>query len=440
MAAATATVAGFVAIPSASASITSVTPTGTFHATSSVQIAVTKDTNHVYPPQQSNMTLTRTGAAYDHWTVSTDPPPPPSPPNLPSTAVYGTFGFANDANGTAVYNPDNPATSTDGPANPGVYDITIDDGTGTPAGPPKQTDTCTQCFTLLPGSPALGLSSVSPNALSQGGSSNITLTGTDFARGITVEVMTPDGSGVDGTINANLNPLNSNGSNTKTPLMTTTTALRRISIPANAPTGARDVRLRGVDGEIGLCHACFTIQGVPLTSVVPTAGTNDPNFSAPGTSSPYHHVVFNGSGAVGTPSLVFEGASAGSASRSDLTVPPVTSSVSNSGSGPVAADYDLRNAAPGIYRPTVTQSNQTVNQCGCLFTVGQPNPASVDNHGMDSDPNTQGDQNSQAQGTTLTYAVTGKNFSKGVKLLATGTGVTNTKVVFTDATHISADW
>ncbi|MDT7544868.1 MAG: hypothetical protein QOE99_978, partial [Actinomycetota bacterium] len=405
VATATAVVAGFLVAPNAQAADTiTLSPNSAFNTETAKTIAVNLGANANSPgyPAGSTVTWTRQGSSpVDSFTTDVDP----GDPSAPTTTV----NFADVANNSGT------ATNLDGPANPGTYNVEIDD----PSGGTFFSDTCTGCFQVLTGG-ALTATSVTPPAVAAGGSANVTVNGSGFARGTTIAVMLPDGSGPDTTITTNGAPTSSTGTAVTSGVTTPTKIQRRWTIGANSATGPRNVVVTNTDGTTATCTACFTVNGAPLTAVSPVAGDNSPN-GAP------VRLTFSGTNLTsGDPSLVFVG-DAGSAAKSDLTIPGTNPSYNGTS---MSADFDLRNAAPGnqVYQPTLTQSDASQNTCSCRFSVAQASQPTV----ASASPNT------QKTGTTQSVRVTGTNFSKGVKITVSGTGVTTTSVTFIDPNHVDA--
>jgi hypothetical protein len=404
VATATAVVAGFLVAPNAQAADTiTLSPNSAFNTeTKTIAIVLGSNANSPGYPAGSTVTFTRQGTTpVDSFTTDVDP----GDPSAPTTTV----NFADVANNSGT------ATNLDGPANPGTYNVEIDD----PSGGVFVSDTCTGCFQVLTGG-ALTATSVVPPAVAAGGSANVTVNGSGFARGTTIAVMLPDGSGPDSTITTNQAPTSSTGTAVTSGVTTPTKIQRRWTIGAGSATGPRDVRVTNVDGTSATCAACFTVNGAPLTAVSPVAGTNDPN-GAP------VRLTFSGTNlSSGEPSLVFVG-DAGSATKNDLTIPGTNPSYNGNS---MSADFDLRNAAPGdqVYQPTLTQSDNSQNTCSCRFSVSQPSQPTI----ASASPNT------QKTGTTQSVRITGTNFSKGVKIVVSGAGVTTTSVTFVDPSHVDA--
>jgi hypothetical protein len=331
----------------------------------------------------------------------------------------------------------------DGPAKPGVYDVTIYNGpidSFTQVVPPgATTDTCQGCFSVFNANP-LALSSMSPSALSQGGAANTTFTGSGFNRGTQIEMLLPNGA-VDTRINANVVPYDAYSDNaegqqacaqdippqtapchieigTRT---TSTSMIRRVEVAADAISGTRNVRLTNTDGATYVCQGCFSINGSPLQAVTPNTVRNDPDNAVV-------RLTFHGTNlsAGATPQLVFTGRTgAGSATR-DLTI--VGTNATHS-SDSVSADFQVGGAAPGteVYQPQLVGADGGVNTCSCRLTVLQLQRPSVSSVAPDNG----------SQGDSRTVTLTGQGLSRGT-VLSFGAGVTTTSVVYGGSTRATA--
>lgn len=336
-----------------------------------------------------------------------------------------TVDIPRDATGSsAVRDPRGEATENfadqganlgnDGPTDAGQYDVTAT-GADDPVVPQVGggTDSCAFCFTVLSPGP-VSVSSVAPNSLRPSAQGNISILGNNFERGSVVEVLLADGS-VDPNVNANNAPTtdNTDAGTAQTEGITTRTELkRRVKLLAAAVPGARDVRVRNLDGNgtTTICAGCFFVAGPALTNVTPKNGDfNDPN-------QPLTTLTFNGPNVTnGVPRLEFAG-TPGSASRSQLTV--IGQDVRGYTGTAITADFDLRNAAPqgNGYQPQVVGSDGIVNACDCRFTVTQriERAPTLTNLDRSDDAGTQKDLK---QGETATFRATGTNFSRGATLV-----------------------
>lgn len=398
-----AVVAGVLAAPGATAApITEVTPSTVVNTSASQALTFRNPT----PLVGGDVVLTRTGAAGD--TITTR-----FVQSAPGTST--TPQPVNFADGGST-------RATDGPANAGTYDAVLRNAGG-------QSDSCTGCFVVAsPGAPTV--SAVSVSGLGQGASGNVTVTGTNFARGSVLQVLRPDGS-VDPDVSVNGNPVDpdqtaAGGSAETTNGNTTSTTLRRRFVVApEAATGPRRLRVVNTDATSEPCTgSCFAVDGAPLTGVTPPGGSNNPSPATPTVT-----VSFRGQGLrTGTPNLSYV-ADPGSATRSDLSIVGTGVRFADDGTS-VTADFDLRNAAPGqdAYQPVLTQSDSSVNACTCRFDVVQTSARAV----------TAVSPATVAAGATQTVSVTGTGFSRGVRVNVSGADVTTTAVRFVSPTRVDA--
>ncbi|MDX6200353.1 MAG: hypothetical protein QOJ79_3504 [Actinomycetota bacterium] len=417
---------GIVLAPPASAgSITRLSPAYGLNNNSSLTITLT--TEDLMNPS-SMVVFERAGAAStsqggDTITGFTDN-------NTPSKNPTVTVDLTDEGSGY-----------DDGPAKPGVYDVTIYNGPVDPftqvVPPGATTDSCKACFNVFNAEP-LALMSLSPNALSQGGAANTTFTGKGFNRGTRIEMLLPNGT-VDTRIDPNVVPYDAYSDNqegqqacaqdippqqapchieikTRT---TSTSMIRRVEVAPDAITGARNVRLTNPDGATYVCQSCFSVNGSPLQAVTPNTVRNDPDNATA-------RLTFYGSNlpAGAKPQLVFVGKT-GSANR-DLTIEGTDPTYT---SGSVSADFHVGGAAPGseAYQPQLVGADGGVNTCSCRLTVVQLQSPSVTNV----------DPNNGSQGQTRTVTVTGQGLSRGT-VLSFGAGVTTTSVVYVDSAHATA--
>ena len=414
VATATAVVAGLAVAPAALAgNITSVSPSFDFNNDDSEILTFTTQSSFSPDPAGAGavtVTMTRTGTTTDSFdnsasTAYTDP-------NHPKAE----FNFKDTGDG-----------ANDGPANPGSYDVKITDNVS------NTTDSCQACFQVLTFG-TLGISSAAPSSVAAGGSADVTFTGSGFARGTKVELLMPGTSTVDpnvtvgaptmtGTPQQCLQLQKAPGCTVENPNRTTnSTLLRKISITTADLSGPRDVRVTNIDGTTATCSGCFTVNGAPLTAVSPSVADNSPS------ATPTVRITFSGTnvpqGAV--PTLAFVG-NAGSSTKDALTLKGTNATYSQNS---VSADFDVRSAAPGVdaYVPTLTAADGSTNTCSCHFSIAQASPPTV----TSLSPNT------MAQSDSRTVTVTGSNFSRGVKIAFSTTGVDVTSVQFVSPTQVKA--
>ncbi|HVE73623.1 MAG TPA: hypothetical protein VNA30_00815 [Mycobacteriales bacterium] len=411
LATASAVVGGFLVAPAALAGTVSVSPNFARNDEATKELIFTTQASFALGGDGS-FTHTRAASSTVNFTI------PPSPTNM--RAPRATVNFTDGGAGIGA----------DGPADAGLYNLRVDSDDPNP--PLGGSDSCASCFTVIPiGEPII--TGATPNSINQGSSNNITFNGANFERNTRIDVLLTTGQ-VDPTVFANGTPLNGTTPITEN-ITTRNTMQRRVTASSSSPTGPRGLRVTNVDGSTAECQNCFQINGAPLTGVRPTAGSNDPDANPALTS-----ITFDGTRIEpGTPKLVFVGANSGSASKAsgELDIVGVNAVFSPSGTS-VTADFDLRNAAPGAsaYQPTVTAANNSVQACGCTFTIVQPRPPTVSS--LDRDPQTAGNQKSQSAGSTAVYTVLGTNFSKGVRIVVGGTGVETTRVEFISPVEVRA--
>ncbi|MCU1672024.1 MAG: Papain family cysteine protease [Frankiales bacterium] len=396
-----------VAAPASAGTISRIDPGTVFNTNASQALTLTAQSTFL----TGNVTLTRQGSAGDSITAAFTPTGPPL-----NKVTTDPINFSDG--GTTF--------ETDGPANPGIYDVTVEGDTPTsPSGAPK--DSCTGCFTVA--SPSVPtLTGISLAGVAQNGAANdVTFSGSSFARGTVIEFL--QNGVVDPTINANQPPVI--GTTTTTNGVTTTSMLRRkVTVGASSVRGPRDVRVRNADGVTSaVCSACFTVNGAPLTSTTPTGGTNNPAPATPTVTITFRGTSLNSATGTATLALVYVG-DAGSSTKNDLTITAQSNTTVFASDGSNAsAEFDLRNAAPGVgaYQPTITRTDGSVNACTCRFDVLQATPPAV----TGVSPKT------QQAGSTQKVTVTGTNFSRGVRV-SFGAGLTTTAVEFVNDKQVNA--
>jgi hypothetical protein len=408
-AAAFALVAGLVIAPAVTAATNGlvVTPGQAFNNESSKDLVF--DGTEADFELGGTATFTRIGGG-PPFDVTIDPDQPPTGPDSNGEA---TADFTDMGNGIGV----------DGPADAGVYAVSAS-GKSDPTGQivTGGNDTCASCFKIDSPGP-IGVTSVAPKSYRPGQKGNVSILGSNFQRGTTIQFLFPDGS-VDPSVTANALPHDSSDAEFDDGITTATEIKRYASVAAGASPGVRDVRVTNLDGTNAVCTACFFVSGASLTSISNPSGTNDPT-GAPVT------ITFNGSNVTnGTPRLEFVG-NPGSATRNNLTI--VGTNVRDYTGTSITADFDLRNAAPSPsgYQPVVEGSGGVINACDCRFTVVQRPERKPTLTSLDSSESTAGIQKDLKQGETKSFTATGTNFSKGATLTFSSTGLTVTGVTFT---------
>ncbi len=316
----------------------------------------------------------------------------------------------------------------DGPADVGSYQVTLTGAAAPFPGAPGGggTDSCPSCFTITPNG-ALTVASISPTSLRPNNGADVTVLGTGFTRGSTLQLLKGGSVDTDLTVGA---PTGGTAAENSDKITTATQLRRHLTVGSGATPGPRDVRVLNPNGTSATLNAAFTVAGAALTSINPAGGDNAP-------TTTLTTLTVNGpSVADGVLTLEFLGAP-GSASRQSLTIP--TTRVSRTSTS-ITATADLSNAAPGVYQPVVRATDGTVNACdsttstGCRFTVVQsrtPTATALDETGDATGK-------SQPAGTSRTFDVTGTNFSKGAAVTVSGTGITTTAVEFVSPTLLRA--
>ena len=127
--------------------------------------------------------------------------------------------------------------------------------------PDGQTSTGNGILTITGGAGGPTISSVSPNALGQGGTRTLTVNGTNFQSGATASV---SGTGV--TV-------------VSTTFVSSTKLTIKVKATATAPVGARDVTVTSGGGS-ATCTGCLTIHPAPVpTSTSPNKGARGATLS-----------------------------------------------------------------------------------------------------------------------------------------------------------------
>ena len=367
-----------------------------------------------------------------------------APTPLPDRSQPGTTNLAdsdgiNDGTTGDRGSTDATIVGRDGPVDAGTYAVSATGNSrGTAPGPVVGggNDTCGGCFTVLsPGKATVN--SVSPTSMRPGTTVNsISLLGNNFERNSTIEVLTSTGL-PDPAIVTNRPPMDPQiDGSSRVPRngISTRTELRRQWVVANnAIPGARDVRVTNLDGNVGVCPACFFIAGPSLSSVTPSsAGTND-------SGQAVTRLTFNGPSVTnGDMFLEFLG-NPGSSPRGALTLTETDPAASNSDGTKITGTFNLSDAAPGVYQPVVRNSSGIVNACdSCRFTIVQRGSRTPTVTALDRVGGGEGIQKTQQQSSTEVFEVTGTNFSRGAQVVISGAGVTTTAVEFVNAGLLKA--
>lgn len=215
-------------------------------------------------------------------------------------------------------------------AAPGPWDVVVTN--------PDGFGTCTRCFTVTATAPPT-VNSVTPDHVGQGATNtDITLSGSDFARGDTV---TFDGSGI--TVNS-------------TTFVSTTTVTANISVLSSASTGARTITVTHTSGYgSDSCDGCLTIDPGP------TVDSADPGNAGQGAKD--LDVIITGTNFAGTPTVSFSGAG--------ITV----GDVERNSAARLTATIDIEpTAATGSRNITVTNPNAGAATGSGIFKVNDGPP------------------------------------------------------------------
>src|SRR5581483_6207697 len=259
----------------------------------------------------------------------------------------------------------------------GVANVTVATSNGT-SGP----------VTFTVGSPAPTLSSISPGLGAQGANVPVTLTGSNFVAGATVNV---SGSGV--TV-SNVN------------VSSSTQITATLSIAAAASVGPVNVSVTTSNGTSGTVAFTVSPSGPSLTSITPANGSQ-------GVSVP---VTLTGSN--------FLSGATVNVSNTGMTV----TSVNVTSSTQITATFVIAaNAALGAASVTVSQSGVTTGPV--MFTVIPPGP-----NLFSINPAT------GAQGSSVPVTLTGSGFATGATVAISNAGVTATNVAVVSATQITANF
>ena len=266
-------------------------------------------------------------------------------------------------------------------ATPGSYNVTVSTAAGTSGPVPFQ-------ITAL--APAPVVTSISPTSGNPGTSVSVTLTGSNFAQGATVNLT---GTGV---------------SASSISVVSTTQLTATFTISATAATGTHNVT---VTTSAGTSNAvAFTVNAAPaapvLSSLSPASGTlgSTVNVTLTGTNfTPGATLAITGTGV----------------SASSISVVSTTQ---------ITATFTIATtAATGIYNVTVTTAAGTSNTAA--FPVNAAPAAPV----LSSLSPASG-----TAGSTVNVALTGTGFTPGATLAITGTGVSASGISVVSATQITA--
>src|SRR5581483_7524977 len=295
-------------------------------------------------------------------------------------------------------------------ASPGFWTVTVknpDGGTGTLG------DGNSSGFQVVGGAPTV--SSISPTSVAQGTSQEITIKGTNLAKGITATFIDGDDQPPP------LGDVNMNNITSDPSVWDSLTQVRvTIHVPAGAKTGnpADDLKVTNTDGQSFTKTGALTVTAASsvtnptVTSISPATGANTGQVNVTISGTTYH----SGKVAVqlektGQAPIVM----ANPAVTNAPALPP-------GGMDTIKGNFDLTLAAPGKW--TVRVTNTDDHGTGTLadgFTVagGQPSIS-----GVSPSSGNQGDQ--------VGVTISGANFAKGAALSlspADNINVTNVNVL-----------
>jgi hypothetical protein len=250
--------------------------------------------------------------------------------------------------------------------------------------------TCTDCFSVKAAPTVTG---ATPNSKPVGGAaSNITVTGTGFSNqtplGVTQQ---PTTTIQDVTVNS-------------TTYVNSTTLTVNITVPAGAPQGDKPITVTNPDQGAGSCPNCFTVTGITVSTVAPSAVVND--------GSKDLDITGAGFGTNPTVTIRDDDASiVGAATQPDINgVVKVSPAPTNT---TVSVTADMTGAAPGTYDVIVVANGGATGVCDKCLTVngGIPTVTSVT-------------PNRIAPGQQRSFTLLGTNFAHGMGVVVTAGDVT----------------
>jgi IPT/TIG domain-containing protein len=276
-------------------------------------------------------------------------------------------------------------------------DVTMTVGSGATVGartltvenPDAGTTACANCFSIAA---APVTTSAAPDALGQGASHSVVLTGTGYVTGATVVV---SGTGV----TAGTAVVSNAGMTLTVPL----------TVASDATTGDRDITVTNTDHGTATCTGCLTIDlGPTISNVSPSAGSNT------GSSV----ITITGTNFVDGAAVVLK-----RSGQPNIDADPVEFVSSTT----LKATVDLAAAQPGAWDVVVINPDFGAETCAACFTVAGGTPTVS---GASPSALGQGASN-------VTVDVTGTNFAHGATVAVSGTGVTPGTVTVTSPTHLT---
>ena len=236
------------------------------------------------------------------------------------------------------------------------------------------------------------LTSISPNSGVHGQSVPVTLTGTNFVAGATINL---SGAGI--TVS-------------NTTVVSATQIAATFTIAANAATGAQNVTVTTSGGTSGAQP--FTVNSAPPTP--PTLTSISPNNGVQGQSVP---VTLTGTNFVAGATVGVTGTGITVSSTTVLSATQITATFA------IAA-----NAATGAQNVTVTTSDGTSGAQSFTVNLAPPPPPTLNSMSP----------NSGVQGQSVPVTLTGTNFVAGATINLSGAGITVSSTTVVSATQITA--
>ncbi len=233
------------------------------------------------------------------------------------------------------------------------------------------------------------LSSVTPNTGAQGGTVNVTLSGSNFIAGSTVAV---SGTGVTPSAFT---------------VVSATQVTATFAIAAAATTGAHNVTVTSANGTSGAVTFNVTGTAPTLTSVSPNTGSQGSSVN----------VTLTGTSFVAGATVAVSGTGV---APSNVTVVSPTQ---------ITATFALAaNAVVGTHNATVSTAAGASSAVAFNVTASTPTAPTLSSVA----PNT------GAQGTSVNVTLTGTKFIAGATVAVSGSGVTASGVTVVSATQITA--
>lgn len=374
----------------AHAAVTAVSPSSASNLARAVTVKVTSSSGHLQG--LTYMQLSGMGDTYDAKNVTVTNAAPPAS----GSTVDGTFDLQDQAD-----NVPSDETHNVYPAAPGAYTLSVCDGP-CDSSPSKETTT----FTVTGDDPTL-TDSTPPSAQAGAGDVDLVLTGSNFARHLTVA--TSDTSTA--TVN---NPV--------AKVLDANHLEVSVNVKSTAPPGPVAFTVTNTDGK-SVTAAPFSIDAITITDVTPPSGANDQTalpitITSSDTSTATRYVRLDADPAVSEQQ-------------------PITAPLTYTGSGSAwTGKLNLVGAAPGNYDVRVLDSLTSPTQSG-TWTQKFVVTSAADPTITSLTPTT------LAQGATRTLTLTGSHYTPGMSVTFTRAGapsgsVTATRVHYVDTSHLTA--